>query len=437
MCGRTGASSRTTSPGHSPQPCGPDAVLVAGREQHLHPHADAEHRPAAGHAPPDDLRAVHPRQPGHARGESAHAGHDQTVRLHRRVRVRRHRDVGADPGQRALGGAQVPGPVVEHHHVRTAHGDPDRAPLVDGTPSTRGSSATASRSARATALNCASTTWWALRPDSTRTCRQTCADAVSDSQMCRVSVVSYEPMSSHDLRLGVHEVRAAGQVDGRLDQRLVQRHGGVAEAADAGLVAERLAQRLAERERGVLDRVVRVDLEVAVGAHDEVEAAVLAELAEHVVEERHPGRDVGARRCRRGRARPTTADSFVVRCHPGGTAHADRSSVAAVGTTSSSAARKASISSAVPAVTRSQSRQPDVADQDAVVEQRLTRRRARRRSVRTGRSSRPSRRPRTRARAARRRCGRAALAAARRSAAARRRARSAARAAAWVSADRW
>ena len=43
-------------------------------------------------------------------------------------------------------------------------------PFVLGTPTTRGSSAAASRRARANALNCASTTWCALRPASTSTC---------------------------------------------------------------------------------------------------------------------------------------------------------------------------------------------------------------------------------------------------------------------------
>ena len=63
-------------------------------------------------------------------------------------------------------------------------------PLVDGTPTTRGSRATASRSERATDLNWASTTWCALRPEMTRTCRVICDVATIDSQMCRVSVVS-------------------------------------------------------------------------------------------------------------------------------------------------------------------------------------------------------------------------------------------------------
>ena len=37
-------------------------------------------------------------------------------------------------------------------------------PFVDGTPADLGSSAAAARSARATALNWASTMWWGLRP---------------------------------------------------------------------------------------------------------------------------------------------------------------------------------------------------------------------------------------------------------------------------------
>src|ERR1700733_5077320 len=96
----------------------------------------------------------------------------------------------------------------------------------------------------------------------------------------------------HPGRLVVHHVGAAGQVDGGPDEGLVERDERVAEPGDAGLVAQRLAQRLAERDRGVLDRVVRVDLGVALGADGETETAVLAELVEHVVEERDAGLDL-------------------------------------------------------------------------------------------------------------------------------------------------
>ena len=65
---------------------------------------------------------------------------------------------------------------------------------------------------------------------------------------------------------GVHQVRAAGDVDDGLHERLVERHRGVAVAGDAALVAERLPDRLAEHDPDVLDRVVHVDVGVAAGA---------------------------------------------------------------------------------------------------------------------------------------------------------------------------
>src|SRR5216683_2225185 len=96
----------------------------------------------------------------------------------------------------------------------------------------------------------------------------------------------------HPGRLAMHDIGPPGQVDGGLGQRFVQRDRGVPEPAQARLVAQGDRERLAERQRGVLDRVVRVDVQVPVGPHREVEQAVLAELAEHVVEEPDARRDV-------------------------------------------------------------------------------------------------------------------------------------------------
>ena len=61
------------------------------------------------------------------------------------------------------GGTHRDGSVVGAHR--------DKVPFALGTPITRESTATAARSARATALNWASTMWWGSRPASTRTCR--------------------------------------------------------------------------------------------------------------------------------------------------------------------------------------------------------------------------------------------------------------------------
>src|SRR3712207_8998612 len=57
---------------------------------------------------------------------------------------------------------------------------------------------------------------------------------------------------SHVLGLGVHEVRPAGEVDGRLREHLVHRDRRVAVAGDAAFVPERLRERLAERDGDVL-----------------------------------------------------------------------------------------------------------------------------------------------------------------------------------------
>jgi hypothetical protein len=95
------------------------------------------------------------------------------------------------------------------------------------------------------------------------------------------------------LRLGVHDVRPPGQVDGRLHQHLVERHQRVTEPRDPRFVAEGASQRLTERQRHVLDRVVRVDLDVTLTPDHQVEHPVLGKLRQHVVEEPDTGRDIG------------------------------------------------------------------------------------------------------------------------------------------------
>jgi hypothetical protein len=99
----------------------PSASRKAALEQDLHAHADAEHGPATGEALADDAGAAHRVQALHARRVRADAGHDQTVRLARGLRVRRHLDMGADPLKRALGGAQVAGAIVKYDD--TCHDD--------------------------------------------------------------------------------------------------------------------------------------------------------------------------------------------------------------------------------------------------------------------------------------------------------------------------
>jgi len=48
-------------------------------------------------------------------------------------------------------------------------------------------------------------------------------------------------------------------------------------------------ERLPERDADVFDRVMRVDMQIALGRDLEIEHAVARDLVEHVVEERHAG----------------------------------------------------------------------------------------------------------------------------------------------------
>ena len=67
----------------------------------------------------------------------------------------------------------------------------------------------------------------------------------------------------------------------------------MAVAADARLVAQGLAQGLAEADADVLDRVVLVDVQVALGVDRQIDRRVLGQQRQHVVEEADAGGDLG------------------------------------------------------------------------------------------------------------------------------------------------
>ena len=83
-------------------------MLDPGREQHLHAHADAEDGAAELDPAGDELVPADRAEAGHAGGERAHAGDDEAVAVEGGVRVGGHPHVGADPGDRPLGRAEVP-----------------------------------------------------------------------------------------------------------------------------------------------------------------------------------------------------------------------------------------------------------------------------------------------------------------------------------------
>src|SRR5438105_10456675 len=87
--------------------------------------------------------------------------------------------------------------------------------------------------------------------------------------------------------------RTPGEIDDDARQRFVERNVCMSEAADAFLVTERLLDRLPERDADVLDRVMRIDVQIALCANVEIDQAVAGDLVEHVIEERHAGFDRG------------------------------------------------------------------------------------------------------------------------------------------------
>ena len=223
-------------------------------------------------------------------------GHHQAVGRCRRSRIGRHLDRGADPLQRALSRPQVARAVVEDDHRLLGH----RVPLVDGTPGHPriGLDGLAQRAGDRLVLGLGDVVRIAaverahVQRDARVHGERLEHVPVDDGVVRRLAAGNREVQ--HVIRLaGVHAVRPAGHVDGGVRQRLVHRDERVAEPADALLVAERLAERLAQHDRGVLDGVVSLDLDVALGVHRQVEARVAAERGQHVVVERDAGADVG------------------------------------------------------------------------------------------------------------------------------------------------
>ena len=85
---------------------------------------------------------------------------------------------------------------------------------------------------------------------------------------------------------------AVRQVERRTHQRVVHGQKAAAIAVDALFVADGLLDRLTQRDAGILDRVVVVDVQVAIGTRGDVDHRVAGQLLHHVVEKAHAGLDV-------------------------------------------------------------------------------------------------------------------------------------------------
>src|SRR5581483_4687495 len=161
------------------------ATLLARAEQELHSHADPEHRPAR--PDPGGERLVEPAlaQAASRAARVSDAGDDgERRRLHLGGVLRDNR-IAARTRQRRADAAQVARAVVGEH-------DPHSAPFVEPPPPL---GAHASRSARPTALNAASATWWSSSPAAS-TCSVSPASTANRSSACGSSVSARPPTRS-------------------------------------------------------------------------------------------------------------------------------------------------------------------------------------------------------------------------------------------------
>ena len=88
----------------------------------------------------------------------------------------------------------------------------------------------------------------------------------------------------------------------RRHQRLFHRQREVAVAANARLVAQRLLHRLPEGNADVFDRVVLIDVQIALGLDVQIDRRVLGQQRQHVVEKADAGRNLAVARSRRDSA---------------------------------------------------------------------------------------------------------------------------------------
>ena len=184
--------------------------------------------------------------------------------------------------ERAHHALEVVDPVIHHRD--------HSAPLVEGTPVTRGSGAIAAVERPGERLERGLDDVMRVVPPHQVEVRGEPGIEYQRAEEFRreedVVVAQHLPLGDVDV---VVQERPAAHVHHRADQRLVQRHEGVAVAADPGTVAQRLGDREAEGDPDVLHRMVPVHVEIALRLDREIEQRVPRQRLEHVVEEPDAG----------------------------------------------------------------------------------------------------------------------------------------------------
>ena len=145
--------------------------------------------------------------------------------------------------------------------------------------------------ARAKHLKIASILWWLLRPYRIFAWKFAPAWWTKPSKKSGSSSVWRSPTKRVLTSVFVDERGAAAEIDRDYGERFIHWHDEVAGAVDSPAVAERFREELAQHDARVFHGVVLIDVKIAHGFQLQIEAAVLGEELQHVIQEANAGRD--------------------------------------------------------------------------------------------------------------------------------------------------
>ena len=88
-----------------------------------------------------------------------------------------------------------------------------------------------------------------------------------------------------------NQPRTTGKINDNTRQGLIKRHIGMAVAAQPFFVAQRFAQRLTEGNADILDRMMRIDMQITFGLNLKINQPMASHLLKHVIKKRNPRRE--------------------------------------------------------------------------------------------------------------------------------------------------
>lgn len=88
-------------------------------------------------------------------------------------------------------------------------------------------------------------------------------------------------------------IGSAGKVDHGIDKGFIHRHGRLPEALDTTFIAQCIGNGLSQDNADILNRVMGINLQIALGDNGQIKQTVSPESIEHMVEKPNAGIDGG------------------------------------------------------------------------------------------------------------------------------------------------